>query len=262
MLERRETGLHEPLIDGRRILDRSRRAESRSPVSGVLGVRSSVVVAGRGPLRSRARALAASSSCASGAGVLALPPAVVAAGPQPVGGTGVPAERGAREYPPAGGAAASVLAPFDPPGGVQSGNVVGPVTLPRLAGTVAARERVGDELAGEPLELELDLPGDELGELCPMLLERARDGLGDPTVVHLERGHVLECTTPDRRRQKNARTSRARTIRQPPVYAARAPQSPQPCRVWSLPVLGRSRPVSGSRGLSRRRSRVRVPSLP
>jgi hypothetical protein len=53
-------------------------------------------------------------------------------------------------------------------------------------------------LVGEPLELGVDLPGDELGELGPVLLDRAGDGLGDPTVEHLG-GHVSECTTAARR---------------------------------------------------------------
>jgi hypothetical protein len=72
------------------------------------------------------------------------------------------------------------------------------VALPRVASAVATGERLGDKLAGEPLELGVDLPGDELGELGPVLLNRAGDGLGDPAVEHLG-GHVSECTTAARR---------------------------------------------------------------
>jgi hypothetical protein len=69
--------------------------------------------------------------------------------------------------------------------------------------TVLSGERFGDELASEPLELGLDLPGDELGELGAVLLERAGNGLGESTVEHLS-GHGSECTTAARRHPAGA----------------------------------------------------------
>jgi hypothetical protein len=44
---------------------------------------------------------------------------------------------------------------------------------------VSPRDRLGDELAGEPLELGLDLDLDELDELGAVHLERSCDGLGN-----------------------------------------------------------------------------------
>jgi hypothetical protein len=58
--------------------------------------------------------------------------------------------------------------------------------------TVSPRECLGDELAGEPLELGPDLPSGELGELGAVLPERAGDDVGESTVEHLS-GCDSEC---------------------------------------------------------------------
>jgi hypothetical protein len=64
-----------------------------------------------------------------------------------------------------------------------AGSVAGDSSVACDGGSAPAaippRDRVGDELAGEPLELGLDLPLDELDELGAAHLERVRDGLRD-----------------------------------------------------------------------------------
>jgi hypothetical protein len=93
-----------------------------------------------------------------------------------VGRARVAAERVERELAPAGRAAAELLA----------GVGVARLALVRnVAVAVPPRDRLEHELVDEALELGLDLPLDERGELAAVHLERSCDGRFDSTGEHV-----------------------------------------------------------------------------
>jgi hypothetical protein len=117
-------------------------------------------------------------------------------------------------------------------------------------GAVSSGERLVDELRREPLELGLDLLLDELGELGPVLLERAGDGLGESTVEYLS-GHGSECTTAARRHPAGRVSA---NVSAPPsnrltVARVRTADSAQPCGFLVPARAGsRSQNAWGTRG--------------